>query len=115
VDVEVEDRLSGTGAHVEDRSVSLLDVALAGDFGGCEVAAANDFRVGSFGFFQSRKMFLRNDENVRGCLGIDVFEGEDVGVLVNFLSGYFAADDPAEKAVRGSVSHSLLEFLSDGE
>jgi len=111
----VEDRLSGAGADIENRSVSLLDVALARNLRGGEVTAANDFRVGSFCLFQSRKMFLRNDEHVGRRLGIDVFEGEDVGVLVDFLGGDFSADDATEKAVRGSVSHSLLEFLSDDE
>ena len=41
-------------------------------------------------FFQSRKMFLGNDENVRGRLGIDVFKGEDMIVFVNFLGGNFS-------------------------
>ena len=46
--MEVEDRLSGAGADVEDRAVSLLDVALARDLRGGEMTAADDFRVGSF-------------------------------------------------------------------
>jgi hypothetical protein len=51
VDVEVEDGLSGAGAHVEDGAVSLLDLALAGDVGGGKVTAANDFGVGSLSLF----------------------------------------------------------------
>jgi hypothetical protein len=51
VDVEVEDGLSGTGAHVEDGAVSLLDIALAADVGGGKVTSANDFGVGSLGLF----------------------------------------------------------------
>jgi hypothetical protein len=51
VDVEMEDGLSGAGADVEDGAVALLDVALAGDVGGGEVAAADEFGVGGFGLF----------------------------------------------------------------
>jgi len=61
VDVEVEDGLAGAGADVEDGAVALFDVALAGDLGGGEMAAADEFGVGGFGFFQSREMFLGND------------------------------------------------------
>lgn len=83
--MEVEDRLSGAGTDVDDGAVSLLDVALAGDLGGREVAAADDFGVGDLGLFQSSKMLFGNDEDVRGRLGADVFEGEDMIVFVNFL------------------------------
>ena len=97
--MEVKDGLSGAGADVEDGAVSLLDVALACDVGGGEVAAADDFGVGGLGLFQSGKMFFGNDENVRGGLRVDVFEGEDVVVLVNFFSRDFATDHAAEEAV----------------
>lgn len=47
-------------------------------------------------------MFLWNDEDVGGRLRSDVFEGENVLVLVHFLAGNFAADDAAEEtAARG--------------
>src|ERR1700738_3952236 len=110
MDVKVEDGLSGAGADVEDGTVSLLDVALGGDVGGSEVAAADEFGVGGLGLFQTGKMFFGDDENVRGGLRVDVFEGEDVLVLVDLLGGDFAAEDTAEEAVGGSVSHGLLSF-----
>ena len=97
--MEVEDGLSGAGADVEDGAVALLDVALAGDVGGGEVAAADEFSVGGIGFFQSGKMLFGDDENVRGGLRVNVFEGEDVVILVNFLGGNFAVDDAAEEAI----------------
>jgi hypothetical protein len=108
--VEVEDGLSGAGAHVEDGAVSLFDVALAGDVGGGEVAAADEFGVGGFGLFQSDKMFFGDDEDVGGGLRVDVFEGEDVVVFEYFFGGNFAAEDAAEEAVGGRVSHGSLSF-----
>jgi hypothetical protein len=106
VDVEVEDGLSGAGADVEDGAVSLLDVALARDLGGGEVAAANDFGVGGFRFFQSGKMFLGNDEDMCGRLCVDVLEGEYIFIFVNFLGGNLAAEDAAEEAIR--ISHGWV-------
>jgi hypothetical protein len=95
----MEDRLSGAGADVEDGAVSLLDVALARDLCGGQMAAADDFGVSGLGLLQSGKMFFGNDKDVRGGLRFDVFEGEDVFVLVNFFSRDFAADHAAEQAI----------------
>jgi hypothetical protein len=97
--VEVEDGLSGAGADVEDGAVSLLDVALAGDVGGGEVTAADYFGVRGLGLFESSKMFFGDDKDVSGSLRVDVFEGEDVVIVVNLLGGDFAGDDAAEEAV----------------
>lgn len=105
--MEVENRLSSAGADIKNGAVSLLDVALTGDLGGGQMAAADEFGVGGLGLFQSRKMLLGNDENVRGRLRVDVFKGENVVVLVNFLGRNLAADDAAEEAIGGSVSHGL--------
>jgi hypothetical protein len=92
----MEDGLSGAGADVEDGAVSLLDVALASDLCSGEVAAADDFRVDGLGLSQSGEMFFGNDKDVRRGLRFDVFEGEDMFVLVNFFSEDFAADHAAE-------------------
>jgi hypothetical protein len=106
VDVEVEDGLSGTRTDVEDGTISLLDVALAGDLGGGEMAPADDLGVGRLGFFQSAKVSLGDDEDVCGCLGIDVFEGENMIVFVNFFGGDLAAKDTAEEAT--GITHRIL-------
>ena len=105
--MEVEDGLSGAGANVEDGAVSLLDVALAGDLGGGEMAAADQFGVGGFGLFQSREMSFGNDEHVRGCLRVDVFKGEDVIVFVNLLGGNFSTNDAAEEAAGSCIGHKF--------
>ena len=106
--MEVEDGLTGAGADVEDGAVSLLDVALARDLGSGEVAAADDFGVGSLGLFQSSKMLLGDDEHVRWSLGADVFESEDMVVFVDFLVGNLALNNAAEESV--GIGHGLLSF-----
>jgi len=108
--VEVEDGLASAGADVEDGAVSLLDIALTGDVGGGEVAAADEFGVGGLGLFQSGKMFFGDDENVGGGLRVDVFEGEDVVVFVDFPGGNFTGEDAAEEAI--GIGH--VEFTGAG-
>ena len=68
VDVQMKHRLPCAGTHVEHGPVSLLDVALARNLGGGQVAAANHFGVLGLRFFQSGKMSLRNHEHMRRSL-----------------------------------------------
>jgi hypothetical protein len=89
MNVEVKDGLSGSGADVEDGTVSLLDVALPGNVGGSKMAAADQFRVFVLGFFESGEVFLGDDKDVCRGLGMDVFKGEDVIVLINFFRRNF--------------------------
>ncbi len=105
VDVDVEDGLSGAGPNVEDGAVSLLDFSQAGNVGGGEVAAADEFGVGSLGFLQTREMSPRNDQHMRRRLRADVFESEHMLVLIDFPGGDFTAEDAAEEAAGSGVSH----------
>lgn len=44
-------------------------------------------------------MSFGDDEDVRRSLGIDVFEGEELVVFVDFFGGNFSLEDAAEEAV----------------
>src|SRR5580658_7657264 len=98
-------RLPGPGANVEHGTVSVLDVALASDLGSGKMAASNDLGVLSFGIFQSREMFLGNDEHVGRRFRADVFKGEDVLVFVNLPGGNLPADDAAENTIACGFAH----------
>lgn len=104
--MQVEDRLSGARADVQDCAISPFDIPLASNHGRGKMTPPDDFGVCAFRFFQSGKMSLRNYEYVRWGLGMDVFEGEDMLVLINLFGGHLAADDAAEKAV-GIGGHKL--------
>ena len=106
--MQVEDGLSRAGADVEDGAVSVFDVALAGDLGCSEMATADDFRIDCLGFLQSREMFLRNDQHMRGSLRMYVFEGKDMLVFMNLLGRNFSTNDAAEEAAGGRVGHKRL-------
>jgi hypothetical protein len=108
VDVQMKHGLPRSWTHVKHGPVSLFDIPLARNLSRCEVAAANHFRVVSLRFLQSCKMFLGDDQHMRGSLRVDVFKGEHVLVFVNFLGGNLAAENAAEKAVARGVGHGSL-------
>ena len=85
MNVQVENGLPSAGADVEDGAVPMLDSALARDLSGREMAAADDLRVCGLGLFQSCEMSFRNNEYVCGRLRMDIFEGENMIVFVNFF------------------------------
>lgn len=107
----MEDGLSGTGPDVEDGTVTLLDVALAGDLCGRQVTVADNFCILGVRFLQPGEVLLGNDQHVGRCLGVDVLKGEDVGVLVDFLRRNLAANDAAEQAI--GVAHQNLTWPND--
>src|SRR5664279_4111908 len=95
----MEDRLSGFGANVIHRAVAIFNPALAPDFGGDELTVAEYLCVFSGSFFQSSEMLLRNDQDVRRGLRIDIFEGKDLVVFIDLLGRNRTRDDFAEEAV----------------
>ncbi len=112
MDVEMKHRLPRARAHVQDGAVSVLDFALARNLGRSQVTAANHFGVFRLGLFQTRKMFSRDDQHMRGRFGTDVFKSEDVLVLIDFLRRNLAAQNAAENAVANRVSHRLVTIFS---
>src|SRR5271170_7435564 len=115
MNVQVKDGLSRARANVQHCAVSLLNVALPRDLSGGEVAAPDEFSITGPRLFQSREMLARNDQHMRGRLRIDVFEGEDVLVLVNLFRRNLAVKNTAEKTAGGSVSHRRRERLRSPE
>src|SRR5579864_565793 len=113
VNVQVKDGLSGAGANVEDGAVSLLDLALSGDHGGGQMAAADDFGVTAFRFFQSCKMAFGDDEHMGRRLRINVFKREDVFIFENSFRRNLAANDAAEEAI--GIGHSCVTCRNDNK
>jgi hypothetical protein len=111
--VQVKDRLTSAGANVEDSAVSLLDLALSGDHGSGQMAAADDFGVTAFRLFQSCKMPFGNDEHMDRRLRINVFKREDVFIFENFFRRNLAPNDSAEEAI--GISHSWVTCGNDNK
>ena len=104
--MQVKDGLSSAGTNVQDSAVSLLDLALAGDRGSGQMAAADDFGVAAFRFFQSCKMAFGNDKHMGRRLRINVFKSEHVLIFKNFFRWNLAANDAAEEAI--GIGHSWV-------
>src|SRR6266481_1055918 len=83
--MEMEDGLSRAWAYVVHGAVSTLNAALAGDFGGDQLAVSQQLGIGFLGFFQADDVLFRNDQHVRGGLRVDVLEGESFFVFVNLF------------------------------
>ena len=56
--------------------------------------------------FEPANVLLGNHQHVRRSLRIDIVEGVGMLVFVNFLGGYFPANDAAEQAVVHDTVHS---------
>jgi len=113
MNVQVSDGLAGPRAAVDDGAVAaLLELSLARQLRrDQEQVAEQEFILG--GIVQGRHVLARNDEQVNGCLGMDVFDGHRPLVLVNDLGGDAAFDDATENAgLQGlSVVLCLLSFV----
>jgi hypothetical protein len=105
--VEMKNGLPGTRSDVEHGSIAILDAALPRDIGGDELATADHFCILGRGFLQSAQVLLGNDEHMRRSLRINIVEGIYVLVFVDFLGGYFPANDAAEQTVVHDTVHSL--------
>ncbi len=100
MDVEMFDSLAAVGAGVDDEAVAAFEVLGAGDFPGCGEKLAEQHGIFGQSVGVGGDVALRDDEHVHGRLGVDVGEGERVGIVVQARDGNFTGDDLAEQAVR---------------
>ena len=106
--VEMKHRLACARPNVQHRPIAMFDIALACDFCCRQMTLANGFGFFRLRFFQSGKMFLRNHQHMGWRLGVNVFEGEHMIVLINFFGGNLAAENAAEKAATVWVAHRSI-------
>ena len=97
--MQVKHRLPRTRADVKHGPVAIVDAALPCDIGSNQLASADQFGILSYGFLQAANMLFGNDQHVGRSLRIDIVEGVGMFVFVDFLGGYFPANDAAEQAI----------------
>jgi len=97
--MEMENRLAGAAPIIEDGAVAGEQVAFRGQLGGDELELAEKRGVARMRVLESREVFARANQDVRGGLRADVFEGEDFVILVHKLCGDLFCADFAEEAV----------------
>jgi len=107
VQVDVEDELVGVRVHVHHRPPALVGEApLLGQLGRGREQVAHGGCILGCDVVQRRDVLLRDDEEVLRRLGLDVLEGERIGVVVDDLRRDLLLDDLAEQA----VGHRVLPF-----
>ena len=99
--MEVVDCLAAIGAGVDDQTVAVGEVLLAGQFAGYVEEVAEGGGVVLRGVSVGGQVVFGDDEDMGGGLGIDVGEGEGLLVFVDSGGGDFAGDDFAEEAGHG--------------
>lgn len=77
VDVQVRNGFAGIAAAVDDcAEAACVDAAFAGDFGGGDEQMTEQGGIIFFRVAEAGNNTFRDDENVDGCLRIDVFNRE---------------------------------------
>jgi len=100
VKMDMEHRLSGAGAVVDDQPVApRVQSFFLGDFFCREKKMSDEFPVFFGHGVNFGKVFSRDYENMDGGLGIDVFKSGYLFVFVNNFRRDFFCDDLAENAV----------------
>src|SRR6476660_1237895 len=104
MEMDVEDRLSRTGARVHDGAIAGGDPLRSGNLRGGEHEPAH--HRGIRRLVERSDVLLRDHEDVRRRLRIDVAEGDRVLVLADDLRRDLPAHDAAEQAGVGHVVFS---------
>ena len=98
--VQMEDGLAGAAAVVKDRAIAGEEMVFGGKFRGDELEFAKKGSVARLRVLQRGEMFAGADEDVHGSLRADVFEGEDVVVVVDEFGWNLLCANLAKQAVR---------------
>ena len=105
MEMKVVDRLAGIVSAVGNNPVSARQVLLRGnDPDGPKAFRKLGIR-GSGGIIQGAYMLLRNHQDMDRRLRIDITESVDIFILIDFLRGDLAADDPAKETIFHNVHH----------
>ena len=100
--MDVKDGLTGAGEAVRHQpKPAALQPEFAGNLDGAKLKRSQKFRVVCRRFEQCREVPARNDQYMNRGLGLEVMEGDDGIVLVDFPGRDVSRPDPAEDKVLG--------------
>ncbi len=98
--MEVPDRLASIFIRVDDDAIArICESLVSGDLCGQAQQLAELPNV--IGVVQRVYVLPRNHQKMRGSLGTDVTENNSIVALRDYVGGYVAVDDPAEKTFLG--------------
>jgi hypothetical protein len=97
--VQVKDGLTGAGTYVIDRTITILNAALARDLRRDQLAIPQQLCVCILGFLEPDNVLFGDYQHMDGGLWIDVFESKTPVIFVDLLGRNSAGDDLTEKAI----------------
>ena len=96
VQVEMKNRLAGAGTIVEDRAISIEQIAFSGELRGNQMQLADDRLILVRRVVKRNEVLSRDKQNVRRRLRADVLERENVRVFVDNFGWNLLRSDFAE-------------------
>jgi hypothetical protein len=96
MDVEMGNRFASVGAVVDDDAEAGAEIELASDETGDEKEMAENILVRGGGLAETGEEIFGNDEEVYGCLRLDVVEDDARSILVEDFGRNFPVDDTLE-------------------
>src|SRR2546429_2614108 len=99
MEMVLEEGLGCSAGVVYDGAVAFQKIALAGKLRGGQLEFAKNGLMFGCRLVQRFEMFARANQNVRGRLRADVFEGKKIGIFVDDLRWNFLRRDFAEQTV----------------
>lgn len=101
------DGLSAFGSGIDDGAIALVEMMLGGQLFGDDMDMAQNGGVCFFGLGERRNMPARHDQQMHGSFWINVGEGVDLIVFVDFFRRDASGDDFAEKTIHAvRISHA---------
>src|SRR2546421_2355030 len=99
MEMEMEDGLARPAAIVYDGAVAFQKMAFPGKLRGGQLQFAKNVLMFGGGLVQRFEMFARANQDVRGRLRADVFEGKKISIFIDDLRWNFLRRDFAEQTV----------------
>jgi len=107
MNVQVGHRLAGVRAVVHHEPEAVRELELARDIAGDEQEMSEHGLVFSGCFRDSRNHFFRDNQQVNGCLRLDIMQRDAVLVLVFDSRGDFAVDDFLKESFHGTKDSAV--------
>jgi hypothetical protein len=98
--MQVLDKLAGIRPGVDDQPVTLFgDTLIRGNFLDGQQQMAQQAFIPIGDVIRIGDVFLGDDQDVNGCSGVDIMEGQDLVVFIHDLCGYLAGYDLTKYAI----------------
>ncbi len=99
VQMQVMNGLAAVRAGIDDQSMSVAELMRAGKVRSYGHQMPQQRRMFFRNVGKRGEMLLRDDEQMRRCLRVNVGKGDALGIFVKELGGDNAGDDLAEEAI----------------